>query len=114
MIPLRDVPRLDFMDLGWKGNGSGGLTARKKTASVPAAPVAGKKRRIRRTPEQLKAEADKVLAMIRGAGKAGIGGGEIRKKFPGVGQNIKAFVQQYAGVKVKTTGQKVKMRYHAG
>ena len=51
--------------------------------------------------------------MIRGAGKDGIGGGEIRKKFPGVGQNIKGFVQQYAGVKVKTTGQKVKMRYHA-
>jgi len=37
----------------------------------------------------------------------------IRKSFPGVGQNIKEFVEKNTGVKVKTTGQKVKMRYHA-
>jgi hypothetical protein len=30
----------------------------------------------------------------------------------GVGQNIKTFVQQYSGEKVRTTGQKVKMRYY--
>ena len=55
----------------------------------------------------------KVLAMIKKAGKDGIGGAEIRKSFPGVGQNIKEFVEKNAGVKVKTTGQKIKMRYHA-
>jgi hypothetical protein len=71
-----------------------------------------KKRRIRRNPEQLKAEATKVLAMIRKAGKEGIGGGEIRKHVAGVGQNIKEFVERNAGVKLKTTGEKVKMRYH--
>ena len=42
--------------------------------------------RIRRTPEQLKAEAAKVLSTIRKAAKEGIGGTEIRKSVPGVGQ----------------------------
>ena len=51
--------------------------------------------------------------MIKKAGKEGIDGAEIRKSFPGVGQNIKAFVETNAGVKVKTTGQKGSMRYHA-
>jgi hypothetical protein len=90
--------------------GSNSKTAAKKAQRVAAT---GKKRRIRRKPEQLKAEATKVLAMIRKAGKEGIGGAEIRKSVPGVGQNIKAFVEKNAGVKVKTTGQKVTMRYHA-
>jgi hypothetical protein len=42
-----------------------------------------------------------------------IGGGEIRKHVAGVGQNIKAFVEKNAGAKLKTTGLKSKMRYHA-
>jgi len=95
-------------DLGHTGSNS--KVAAKKAKRVAAT---GKKRRIRRTPERLKAEAMKVLAMIRKAGKEGIGGSEIRKSVPGVGQNIKAFVEKNAGVKVKTTGQKVTMRYHA-
>jgi hypothetical protein len=90
--------------------GSNSKAAAKNAKRVAAT---GKKRRIRRKPEQLKAEATKVLAMIRKAGKEGIGGAEIRKSVRGVGQNIKAFVEKNAGVKVKTTGQKVTMRYHA-
>ncbi len=88
----------------------------KKTATKgrkTAITITGKRRRIRRSPEQLKAEAMQVLAMIKKTGKGGIGGGEIRKSFPGVGQNIKAFVEKNAGVKLKTTGQKIKMRYFA-
>jgi hypothetical protein len=83
------------------------------TTTTKRKTIGGKKRRIRRTPEQLAAEAGKVHKMIRDAGKEGISGSEIRKKFPGVGQNIKGFVKQYTGQTVKTTGQKVKMRYHA-
>jgi hypothetical protein len=71
-----------------------------------------KKRRIRRGPEELKAEATKVLETIRKAGKDGIGGNEIRKSFPGVGPDIKGFVEKHGGGKVKTTGQRSKMRYH--
>src|SRR5688572_5079102 len=70
------------------GDGVGdGRAAKTKTKKKP-----GRKRRARRTPEQLKAEAGKVLKMIQDAGKDGIGGGEIRKRFPGVGPNIKGFV----------------------
>jgi hypothetical protein len=60
----------------------------------------------------LKLEAAKALAMIRKAGKDGIGGAEIRKSVPGVGQNIKAFVERNTGEKIKTTGAKRKMKYH--
>src|SRR3954447_10175243 len=93
----------------------GDVGSNTKTAATKAkrAVKAGKQRRIRRNPEQLKAEATKVLAMIRKAGKDGIAGAEIRNSVPGVGQNIKDFVEKNAGVKVKTTGQKVKMRYHS-
>jgi hypothetical protein len=94
-------------DLGHVGvNSKTAATKAKKSAT------AAKKRRIRRSPEQLKAEAVKVLGMIKKAGKQGIGGAEIRKSVSGVGQNIKTFVEKNAGVKVKTTGQKASMRYH--
>ena len=108
---LEDAAKVVFQQLAELGHAGTSSKAVAKQAKrvVPA----GKKRRIRRTPEQLKAEATKVLAMIRKAGKDGIGGAEIRKSVKGVGQNIKAFVEKNAGVKIKTTGQKVKMRYHA-
>jgi len=86
----------------------GKSTKAKKTTTKEAAK---EKKRIRRSPEQLKAEAMKVLTMIKKAGKEGIGGGEIRKSFPGVGQDIKGLLAKNAGVKVKTTGEKSKMRY---
>jgi hypothetical protein len=98
----------ELQQWGWKGNASQAKPKGKTpTATAP-------RKRIRRNPEQLKGDATKVVAFIRSAGKEGIGGGQIRKKFPGVGQNIKGFVQQHAGEKLKTTGQKVNMRYHAG
>jgi hypothetical protein len=98
----------ELQQWGWKGNGSAAKPIGKKTTKT------ARKLRIRRNPEQLNGEATKIVAFIRSAGKEGLGGGEIRKKFPGVGQNIKSFVQQHAGEKLKTTGQKVNMRYHAG
>src|SRR5436309_1180110 len=61
--------------------GTNSKAAAKKAKRVAAT---GKKRRIRRNPEQLKAEAVKVLGMIKKAGKEGIGGAEIRKSVPGV------------------------------
>jgi hypothetical protein len=99
-------------DMGHTAVGKSTAKTKKMTATKATA-TGGKRRRIRRNPEQLKTEAAKVLAMIRKAGKDGIAGAEIRKSVPGVGQNIKEFVEKNAGVKLKTTGQKVKMRYHA-
>jgi hypothetical protein len=51
--------------------------------------------------------------MIRKAGKDGIRGAEIRKLIPGVGQNIKTFVEKNTGEKVKTTGAEASVKYHA-
>jgi hypothetical protein len=96
-------------DLGHQGiNSKAAATRTKRMDTI------GKKRRIRRSSEQLKAEATNVLAMIRKAGKDGIGGVEIRKSFPGVGLSIKEFVAKNAAVKLKTTGQRSAMRYHVG
>ncbi len=109
---LEDAARLvvkQLADLGHVGSNSN-TTTKVKTAKA----TTGKKRRIRRSPEQLKSEAVKVVALIRSAGKDGIGGNDIRKKFPGAGQNIRGFVQQYTGEKLKTTGQKAGMKYHHG
>lgn len=61
----------------------------------------------------MKAEAERALGMIRKAGKDGIRGAEIRKVIPGVGQNIKTFVEKNTGEKIKTTGAKASMKYHA-
>jgi len=108
---LEEAAKVILKQLAEMGHiGSNSKAAAKKAKRVAST---GKKRRMRRSPEQLKGEATKVLAMIRKAGKEGIGGAEIRKSVPGVGQNIKEFVEKNAGVKLKTTGQKVKMRYHA-
>ena len=96
-----------LLELGHIGSNSKAVaTQAKRTATT------GKKERVRRTPEQLKTEAVKVVALIRSSGKDGISGADIRKNIPNVGQNIKGFVRQYTGEKLKTTGQKVKMRYH--
>lgn len=100
----------ELQQWGHMANGSA-----KKKPGRPAGTTTAKatsKRRVRRSPEQLKSEAVKVVALIRSTGKDGIAGSEIRKKFPGVGQNIKGFVQQYTGEKLKTTGEKAGMKYH--
>jgi hypothetical protein len=112
---LEEAAKLVLRQLSELGH-SVGINSSKKASTVKAAKTTntatgGRKRRIRRGPEQLKAEATKALAMIRKAGKEGIAGVEIRKSVPGVGQNIKEFVEKNAGVKLKTTGQRSAMRY---
>lgn len=106
---LEEAAKLVVKQLAELGHVGGNSKAAAKRMKAKA--TTGKKR-VRRSPEQLKVEATKVVALIRSAGKDGMSGGDIRKKFPGVGQNIKGFVQQYTGEKLKTTGKKVKMRYH--
>jgi hypothetical protein len=100
----------ELADLGHKV-GVGNDKPTKARATNGKASTKGK--RVRRTPEQLKAEAEKALATIRKSGKEGVSGKDIRKVVPGIGQNIKAFIEQNAGEKVRTTGAKASMRYHA-
>src|SRR4051794_25753883 len=94
------------------GHRMGVPEAKVKATPVGRAPGRAKGKRIRRSAEQLKSEAQKVLEMIRKSGKNGIGGAEIRKVVPGVGQNIKTFLEKNTGEKIKTTGAKRKMKYH--
>jgi hypothetical protein len=75
------------------------------------APAKGK--RIRRNPEQLKKYADGVYELIKKSGSSGAGGGDVRKQFPSVGQDIRAFVHKHGGYKLKTSGLKSFMRYIA-
>jgi hypothetical protein len=113
---LEEAAKLVIKQLSELGHSVGiNTNTNRKAASTKTVKMVrvGRKRRIRRDPEQLKGDAEKALAMIRKAGKEGIGGAEIRKSVPGVGQNIKAFLEKNADVKLKTTGQRSAMRYFA-
>ena len=70
------------------------------------------KKRIRRTTEQLKAQAENILAFIRKGGSDGVKGSAIRSEFGQILPSIKEFVKQYAGKAPKTKGEKAGMTYH--
>jgi hypothetical protein len=69
--------------------------------------------RIRRSPEQLKREAEAIFQLVKAKGNEGVAGGEIRKHYPKVGPDIKGFVQKHGKQKLKTTGKKASTRYSA-
>lgn len=93
----------------WTGRGA----RRGRKPGFKIASSGGGKKRIRRNPDQLKKYADSVYQLIRGAGSEGASGGDIRRQYPNVGQDIKGFLQKHGGHRVRTTGQKSFMRYHA-
>jgi hypothetical protein len=62
-----------------------------------------------RTAEQLAEEAKQAIDFIRK--HPGAKGSEIRKAVPGVGQNVRGFIEQYSDTKLKTTGKKAAMKY---
>lgn len=70
--------------------------------------------RKRRTAEEIKKEAQKIVAFIKAA-KDGRTGSEIHRMFPDMsaGMTIKNYVLKHCGVKLKTKGEKSKMVYHA-
>lgn len=86
----------------------------KLTGKAPSkAPRARRAKRVRRTPEQLKRDADAIFQLIKAKGNEGAKGSEIRKHHPKVGPDIKGFLSKYGKLKVKTTGRKASMRYFA-
>jgi hypothetical protein len=76
-------------------------------AKRPQKSTRSKGKRVRRNPEQLKLEAESIFRLIKSKSGSGVKGGEIRKRHPKVGPDIKAFVEKHAGHKVK----KAAMRY---
>ena len=97
-----------LLDLGHGSNGRAMRT--KKTASKPVAPKSRK--RIRRSPEQLKDEAKMMIQFIRSKGSGGASAKEIKAHGVMPGQDVKGFAKQYAGVTLKSTGKKSQTRYH--
>ncbi len=78
-----------------------------------AGATAKKGKRIRRGPEELKRDAEAVFQLIKSKGTEGAKGGEIRKRHPKVGQDIRAYVEKFSSHKLKTIGSKAAMRYVA-
>jgi hypothetical protein len=76
-----------------------------KTTAKPAGTRSSRNGRIRRTPDQLRKEADEIVALIKRAGKTGVSGEEIRKEFPKVGQLIQPFVEKWSDHKLRKTGK---------
>jgi hypothetical protein len=78
----------------------------------PATPTKRVGKRIRRSREQVEAQAAEVVNFIKAAGKSGISGKEIKKQFGNLLPSVNAFLKSFAkGAKIKTTGQKSTMRY---
>ena len=76
------------------------------------APAKGKRKRSRRSAEDLKAYATAIADYITAGKNKGRTGRDIRAKFPvPAGITIKAFVMKHAGEKITTRGQKAGMKY---
>ena len=101
---------VDLKQLGHEV-GNGRPSKAKSTNSAPAAKVRASKKRIRRSPEQLAKYANGAYEFIKA--HPGCGGGAIRKAFADIGQDIKGFIDKHSDKKIKTTGKKSKMAYHA-
>jgi hypothetical protein len=87
-------------------NGKG---RRKRIAGVPRM---GRKKRVRRNRPELEAQAQQVVDFIKGAGKAGLSGQEIKVKFGITAPSLKAYLKQYApGARITTIGKQRSMRY---
>lgn len=71
------------------------------------------KKRKRRSADDLKADAEQVVAMIKKAGE--IASGDLAKQIKQAGikvtGTVKAWVKEHAGVTLHTTGARVNMKY---
>jgi hypothetical protein len=109
---LDDAARLIGKQLSELGHTLTGTTARKPVAAKmkAALPGAKKKRRIRRSPEQLQKYASDIFQFVKA--NSGSKGGAIRKAFPDVGQDIAGFVAKHTDKKLGTKGKRATMTYH--
>lgn len=71
----------------------------------------GKRRR--RSREDLVKMADEVVELIKTKGKEGATAKEIKEKFGNLLPSVNAWLKEYSATKVKTTGEKSRMRYYA-
>jgi len=100
-----DQIRQTLKQLGHSSNGNGDA----RTVATPTKARTGK--RIRRTLDQLKDEANAIIQFVKNAGAEGVSGNDIRARHPKIGPDLKGFVTKYSGKKLKTTGVARSMRY---
>jgi hypothetical protein len=100
-----DQIRETLEQLGHGSNGNGHVAK----IAAPAKAKAGK--RIRRTLDQLKDEANAIIQFVKSAGMDGVSGNDIRERHAKIGPDLKGFVTKYSGKKLKTTGVARSMRY---
>jgi hypothetical protein len=106
---LEEAAKLVVRQLAELGH-VGGIS---RVAGTKAKRAASSKKRIRRSPDDLKKLANGVIAYVKAHPESS--GRDIRKTFSSVGQNIQSFVQQYGTAgKLRTTGKKAGMRYNVG
>lgn len=93
---------------------TGSGQSQSRAATKPTASPAPKKskKRIRRSPEELKKLAGSVVALIKSK-KDGVSAGEIIKNFGVLIPGTKQFVKKWSGISIKTTGVGAKTKYVA-
>ena len=93
---------------------TGSSQSQSKPVTKPSASPAPKKskKRIRRSPEELKKLAGSVVAFIKSK-KDGVSAGEIIKNFGVLIPTTKEFVKKWSGISIKTTGVGAETRYVA-
>lgn len=75
----------------------------------------GGEKRTRRTEEDLKRDAEELANAIKGAGKDGAKGADLKLVAkPMAGQSIKDFIETHTDYKIRTVGERAQMRYHIG
>jgi len=91
-----------------------GRTSRKRTPSADNAngTPGTRRKRVRRSREDLEAMAQKIIDFIGSKGKAGASGGEIKAEFGNLLPSVNAWLKLYSKTKFKTTGSKSKTRYY--
>ena len=93
--------------------GSNGRSAQTFSNETERAKPRGSRKR--RSRADLEAQAKDVVAFIADKGKDGVTGREIKAKFGDLLPSVNAWLKSYArGAKVKTTGARASMKYHAG
>ncbi len=84
----------------------------KAKAAKVARPAKADGKRTRRTREQLKEDAEKMVAVLKKAGEEGASGNDLTAVAkPKLGVKLKDFIEEYAGVKVRKSGATTGTRY---
>jgi hypothetical protein len=100
-----DHIRVTLKQLGHSSSGNDHVAKIAATKKVRAG------KRIRRTLDQLKDEANAIIQFVKNAGSEGVSGNDIRERHAKIGPDLKGFVTKYSGKKLKTTGVARSMRY---